>query len=198
MIFDFIIDYFEENIILTLSFFTFFSQIGIPLGAMFLIMFAGSSTYDISYLFLIIGIIIIFTISGDIIAYKIGEKYGTRLLEKYKHKKFISKNYDKSEKAMKKHGNSSIFFTRFLITGLGPAINYLAGLNKFEFKKFLLFIILGEILYATIFSSLGFFFKETWGELLEIISNFSLLIFLALMGYLVLKKIYHLIRTEHA
>ncbi|MDA3855318.1 MAG: VTT domain-containing protein [Candidatus Woesearchaeota archaeon] len=195
---DFIFDYFEENIIFALSFFTFFSQIGVPLGAIFLIMFAGSSTYSISYLFLIILIIIIFTITGDIFAYKIGEKYGSKLLEKYKHKKFISKNYNKSEKAMSKYGSSSIFFTRFLITGLGPAMNYIAGLNKFDFKKFIIFIIFGEILYATIFASLGFFFKETWGELLTLISDFSLLIFLLLIGFFVTRKIYFLIKVDYA
>jgi len=187
---DFIFDYFEENIYLTLSAFTFLSQIGIPLGAMFLIMFAGSSTSNLNSLIIIIMIIIVFSITGDILAYKIGEKYGNKILEKYKHNKFISSNYNKSKKTMKRYGNSSIFFTRFLLTGLGPAINYMAGVDKFNFKKFIIFVITGEILYAIIFSSLGFFFKDTWEDLLSLFSDFSLIIFLVIIAYIIFKKIY--------
>jgi len=188
--------FFEENIFLSLILTTFLSQIGIPFGAIFLIMFAGSITENYFNLFYLIIIISISTILGDIIAYKIGRKYGKILLEKYKNKKIIYLNYKKSAKIMKKYGSVTIFFTRFLITGLGPMTNYVAGLDKFNFKKFLIYIISGEIIYSTIFITLGFIFKETWEEVLTIINNFSFLIIFIILLILIFKKILKLIKEK--
>jgi len=115
MIFDLILDSLKENIYLSLIFFSFFSQMGVPLGTMFLIMYFASIVYNLSSLIIMIIIIILFTILGDIIAYKIGKKYGNKIMLKYKDKGFIIKNYNKSKNIMKKYVSSSIFLTRFVI-----------------------------------------------------------------------------------
>lgn len=67
------------------------------------------------------------------------------------------------------HTASSIFFSRFLATSLGPAVNILAGFTKTNYKKFLFWGILGEILYVTIFAGLGYIFGDQW----ETISSIS-------------------------
>jgi len=195
MITDFILDYFEENIYIALSFISFFSQLGVPLGATFFVMYSGSIIDNSLKLLLVISCVFVLMFIGDIIAYKIGEKFGRIIFNKYRKYKIISKSYNKSKSLMKKYGPLSVFLTRFLITGLGPTINYLAGLEKFNFKTFLLFIILGELIYAFVFVFLGFIFKETFEELLSIISDFSTLIILIVISFLIIQQIYKNIRN---
>jgi membrane-associated protein len=48
-------------------------------------------------------------------------------------------------------------------------VNILAGLSKTSPKKFILFDVLGEVLYVLIFSGLGYMFSDQW----EMISSIA-------------------------
>ena len=193
---DIFLVFFEENILLMLAIVAFLSQIGIPLGAMFVIMLAGSTTLDLGYLIVIIVTIAVSAILGDISAYKAGERFGSAFMEKYRDKTFVANAYEKSKAVMVQYGASGIFFSRFLISGMGPPINYLAGLDRYSFKKFLALVLMGEILYGSIFASLGYLFKETWEELLGVLSDFSLIALLLVILFVLSKKIYAQMRHD--
>jgi len=80
-----------------------------------------------------------------------------------------SSNFLALEKIFKDRSTSAIFYSRFVLTHLGPSVNILSGLSKISRKKFITYDILGEMLYAVIFSGLGYTFANQW----EMISSIS-------------------------
>jgi len=66
----------------------------------------------------------------------------------------------------------------------------------YSFKKFLVLVLMGEILYGSIFASLGYLFKETWEELLGVLSDFSLIALLLVILFVLSKKIYAQMRHD--
>jgi len=183
--------FFESNIYLFLLIIPFLAQIWIPLGAMFFILFAWALTNSFSELFLLFLIVLFSTVIWDFLSYFIARKFSnTKFFQYLLNVKKIKKLYEKSELFLEKKGESSIFLTRFLITGLGPVINYVAWFQSFKFKKFSLYIIFWEILYTTELLLLWYFFKDTFEEVFSIISNIGLMIFLAYLLYEIAKHLF--------
>lgn len=104
----------------------------------------------------------------------------------------LPKTYELSESFFNKYGALSVFLSRFLLLGLGAPVNYLSGFSKYSFRKFLISAIPGELLYAVIYTYIGFAFRESSLSILDVIIDFSLIVILILTGMLaliLLKKI---------
>jgi len=183
--------FFESNLYLFLFIVPFLSQLWVPLWAMFFILFTGSITNSLSELFTLFLIILVWVIIWDILSYFFGKKlFNLKFFQYFINKKKIKKLYAKSEKVFKKRATISIFISRFLITWVGPMLNYIAWLQWFSFKKFSLFITLWEVLYVWEFLILGYFFRDTIDEVFGIISNFGLVLLLLLILYIIGKSLF--------
>ena len=181
-----ILTFFESNLYLFLFVVPFLSQLWVPLWAMFFILFAGSMTNNITELFILFLIVLVWVIIWDILSYFFGKKlFNLKFFQYLINKKKINKIYSKTEKVFIEKGAISIFISRFLITWVWPMLNYIAWFHYFNFKKFSLYIILWEILYAWEFLILWYIFKDTIEEVFEIISNFWLVLFLLLVLYII-------------
>lgn len=107
---------------------------------------------------------------GDTMGYFVSRRYGRNILMRIGFGPLlVSPKFRSMEAFFAGHSNSAIFWSRFLVTSLGPMINILSGLAKISYKKFLFYDILGEILYVIIFSGLGYIFGDQW----EVISQIS-------------------------
>ena len=67
----------------------------------------------------------------------------------------------------------AIFITRFLIVVLGGPINILAGLERYPYRTFLFWDVLGQTLGAIIPLGLGYAFAESWEEVAGIFGAFA-------------------------
>ncbi len=87
---------------------------------------------------------------GGLINYFIGFG-GNKLFQKFKKKKNQKelKDQKKSHRILDKFGWSAIFFASW-IPVIGDLILISAGVKKFEFKKFVLFMILGKVTKSVI------------------------------------------------
>jgi len=85
------------------------------------------------------------------------------------------------EKTFAKHMGSSVFLSRFLATGLGPAVNVLAGLSKTPFRKFLPYVVVGEVLYVVLFLALGYAFGDQWEAISNITQDIGTIIMLVIV-----------------
>ena len=186
-----ILTFFESNIYLFLLIVPFLAQLWVPLGAMFFILFAWALSDNLTELFILFLLVLSSTVIWDITAYFIAKKFSHLKFIKYLlNIKKVKKIYKKSEEFLEKKGESSIFLTRFLITGLGPVINYVLWLQSFDFKKFSLYIVLWEILYASELLILWYIFRDTFEEVFSIISSFWLMILLAYILYEIWKRLF--------
>lgn len=185
-----ITSFFDSNMYLFLFIVPFLSQLWIPLWAMFFILFAGSITNSIEELIILFFIILIWVVIWDLLAYFLGKKiFKIKFFKYLLSKKKIKKVYDKTEKLLKKKGSVGIFISRFLITWIWPMLNYIAWIQSFNFKKFMIFMFLGEILYVSEFLILWYIFKDMIDDILWLVSDFGLALFLLFALYMIWAKL---------
>ena len=128
--------------------------------------FAGSGLMNVFVLFFILSIAAIF---GDSMNYFVGNYFGKKILHE---KHFVKKSYlDMTYDFYDKYGGKTIIFARFIpiVRTFAP---FVAGIGSMNYSKFLLFNIIGGILWVGLFLFLGFFF----GKIPFVQNNLSLII----------------------
>jgi membrane protein DedA with SNARE-associated domain len=187
-----ILTFFGANLYLFLLVIPFFSQLWLlPIWAMFFIMFAGALAHNLLELVLLFSLVLVSTVSWDILGYIIGRKFYKfkffRYLRKWKKTKNI---YDKSKEYFDKKWEMAIFLSRFLITWIWPTINYIVWFQSFNFRKFTLYMVFWEILYWSELLLLGYIFKDSFEEISNILSNFWTTILIAFIMYEIWKYLF--------
>ena len=178
--------FFESNMYLFLFIVPFLSQLWLPLWAMFFILFAGSMANNLIEVLILFFIVLAWIVTWDLIAYFLGKKlFNLKFFKYLLAKKKIKNIFNKTEVFFNKNGAISIFISRFLITWIWPMLNYIAWLQSFNFKKFSLFVIMWEILYSFEFLFLWYIFRDMIDDILWLISDFGLVIFLLFILYII-------------
>jgi membrane-associated protein len=86
---------------------------------------------------------------GYQMGYKIGEQAGPRLFRRDEGVLFRMEYINRTEEFIKKHGGKSILIARFIVV-VRTVIPLVAGIGKMDKRKFLLFNIIGSVLWTTI------------------------------------------------
>jgi membrane protein DedA with SNARE-associated domain len=179
----------SSNLYLFFFLIAFLSPFGIPLGATFVIIAAGSLSGTIEDYFFNVSLIFFGLVVGDITAYSTAshfERFFTKKLCKYQK---IEKKFESGKYLFNKYGVWGIFLGRFLLLGFGAPLNYFSGLSKFSFRKFLAYSASGEFLYVSIYAYIGFVFKDSWVSLFDLIIEFPYLILLILLTIFALYRL---------
>lgn len=105
---------------------------------------------------LFVVLLIIAAIAGDSVGYAFGHRVGRKLFERENSRFFKKKYLLQAEKFYQKHGSLTVVLARFvpIVRTFAPIV---AGASKMHYHTFLTFNIIGGILWATIFTYLGFF-----------------------------------------
>ncbi len=114
--------------------------------------FSSQGMISITLLFIILSIA---AILGDSINYTIGKYFGEKILTKIK---FVKKEYlQKTKDFYKKYGGKTIIYARFIpiIRTFAP---FVAGVGRMEYKKFLLYNIIGAVAWVALFLFAGYYF----------------------------------------
>ena len=119
---------------------------------------------------LVILCLIVAAFLGDMLNYWIGYFCGQKIID---NKRFPlnQSHIDKTQKFYDKHGGKTIILARFIpiIRTFAP---FVAGIGKMKYGQFLIFNIIGGVLWVLSFSLAGYFF----GNITTVKSNFSLVI----------------------
>ena len=180
---------YPDNFILMLIIISLISPFGIPLGASFFIISAGSMSATFSDYVIVVIIVFLGFIIGDIVAFKAGSYFENKLTDRFCNNKRYMKKCNASQDFFDKYGMASIFWTRFLLLPLAAPINYISGFSKYPFRKFLISASSGELLYSAIYASIGFAFKDSWVYLYEMMADFSFTIILFVATVFALYKL---------
>ena len=134
-------------------------SVGIPLPASFLLLAAGSfvAQNDLS-LWPVLGLAAAGAIIGDNIGYVLG-RWGGRRIFTWLGKLFAKDRLSKTENWLKRREGSGIFFSRWLLTPLGPLVNITSGLTRYSWPRFLLYCVTGEGLWVLLYVLLGKLFS---------------------------------------
>ncbi|SDB94357.1 DedA family protein [Acinetobacter boissieri] len=129
-------------------------------------------------------------ILGDTLNYHIGRYIGPRVFEM--DSRFIKKEHlTKTQAFFEKHGGKTIIFARFLpfFRTFAP---FVAGASSMNYRHFLMFNVVGAILWISSFIILGYFF----GNLPIVKDNFTHLI-IGIIILSILPAIFEIVRNRY-
>lgn len=115
-------------------------------------------------------LLIVAAILGDTVNYGVGKWVGPKAFSG--EVKWLRKDYlDRTHAFFEKHGGKTIILARFvpIIRTFAP---FVAGIGTMTYRRFLVYNVVGAVLWVTLFVGLGYFF----GNLPQVKKNFSLVI----------------------
>lgn len=112
-------------------------------------------------------------ILGDQIGYGISRWGGRRLIDRITRRLGGAEKVRKAEALSKKWGGPGIFFSRWLITGLGPWLNVSSGISDYPWRRFIFWDVLGEVLWVSLYVMLGYAFSDRVQYIAEILGNLA-------------------------
>ncbi len=140
---------------------------------------------------ILIIILIVAAIVGDTVNYWVGRYFRPKILEGHTIRFINKKHLDKTHEFYEKYGGKTIIIGRFIpiVRTFAP---FVAGIGEMTYSKFILYNIVGGIVWILIFTVAGFFF----GNIPMIRRNFTLVIF-AIIFISILPGIIEFIRMKY-
>ncbi|AOL17004.1 hypothetical protein BFU36_10115 [Sulfolobus sp. A20] len=131
------------------------------------------------------------SLMGSLIDYFIALKLGLPFLLRYG--KYIKLNKDRLDYLntfFAKHGNTSVFFARFL-PAIRALISFPAGIAKMRLTYFILFTLSGHLVWDTVLAFIGYYFGSSWQPIVSELTRFDYIILsivlIALVIYILIK-----------
>jgi membrane-associated protein len=146
---------------------------GLPLPGSLMLVAAGSfAQLGEMKLWQVITVASAGSVLGDQIGYGLG-RWSGRLAEQLS-RKLGGEEKLKSAKEFTKHwGGTGIFFSRWLVTPLGPWLNLTSGMAAYSWPRFVLWDVLGEVLWVVLYVMLGELFSDRVQALAEILGSLA-------------------------
>ena len=112
-------------------------------------------------------------ILGDQIGYGLSRWGGRRLIDRVTRRLGGAEKIMKAEALSRKWGGPGIFFSRWLITELGPWLNVTSGIAGYPWRRFVFWDVLGEVLWVVLYVMLGYMFSDKVQYIAEILGNLA-------------------------
>lgn len=129
---------------------------------------AAIGAMDIAVLFIVLSTA---AILGDTVNYWIGNRVGSRILQKEKIPFVKKKHIQRAKDFYEKHGGKTIVIARF-IPIMRTFAPFVAGVGDMQYKRFIVFNVVGAFMWVSLFLTLGFAF----GNLPFVRDNFAMLV----------------------
>ena len=97
-------------------------------------------------------------IAGDQVGYFAGRGLGTTFLQRLRADPARDRLLARADAMMDRHGVLAIFFSRWLVSPLGPWVNLIAGSTGYGWLRFSLASFAGEVLWAGLYVGAGYAF----------------------------------------
>jgi len=165
-----------------------FSSIGVPIPASLLLLASGSFVEQGEMSLLpVLGLSALGAILGDQAGYVLGRWGGRRITKRLGRFVGGEQQLLRAEKWLQRWQGAGIFFSRWLLTPLGPVINITCGMTGYSWPRFLVYDILGEALWVVLYVLLGLFFSDRVQAMSEFLGDLIWLImgllFVTVLGW---------------
>ena len=120
-------------------------------------------------------------ILGDQIGYGLARWRGRHFIVRISRGLGGETKIKKAEALTRRWGGPGIFFSRWLVTELGPWVNVTSGIARYPWRRFILWDVLGEVLWVVLYVMLGYLFSDRVQYIAEILGNLAW----AILGFIV-------------
>jgi len=149
-------------------------SLGIPFPISLMLVAAGSFVEQGEMkLWQVIAAASLAAVLGDQIGYGLSRWGGRGLVDRLGRRVGAENKIKEAEALTKRWSGAGIFFSRWLITALGPWVNIASGIARYPWRRFLLWDVLGEVLWVTLYVGIGYAFSNRVQYLVEILGNLS-------------------------
>jgi membrane-associated protein len=149
-------------------------SVGIPFPISLMLVAAGSFVEQGEMkLWQVIAVASGAAIIGDQIGYGLSRWGGRRFIERISHRIGAENKIKEAEALTKRWSGAGIFFSRWLITALGPWVNVASGIAGYPWRRFLLWDVLGEVLWVSLYIGIGYAFSNRVQYIVEILGDLS-------------------------
>lgn len=125
-------------------------------------------------IFFLLALLFTAAVLGDTVNYHLGKHFGLKVLQwKIRGRQIVKQKYiDQTEKFYAKYGPRTIIIARFvpIVRTFAP---FVAGIGRMEYKKFIIYNIVGGAIWVLLLTLAGYFF----GTMPIVQKNFELVIF---------------------
>lgn len=137
----------------------FLAALGVPLPATMLLLAAGAFARQ--------GVLepatsaatgVAAAVAGDMGCYLAGRLMGQRLPMSWR----TGPVWQRAADTFARQGAWAVLLTRFLLTPLALPVNLLAGSTRYPWHRFLLPVLVGELVWVALFGGLGYVFADRW------------------------------------
>jgi membrane-associated protein len=171
-----------------LFFFTFLSSLAVPVPAGTLLIasagFASQGYFNLTVLWLVAASA---NVLGDNIGYWIARIYGEKFFDRFSWTRRILNSQDSKVVLgkLKEHPGAIVFVSRFEVMAT-LSVNAVSGLSRVPYRKYLFYEVTGSMVSTAFYGTVGFLFGDSWQVVNSLIGNFSIIVFLVLIGLVLL------------
>jgi len=133
-------------------------------------------------------------ILGDQIGYGLSRWGGRRLINRITRRLGGAAKIKEAEALSKKWGGPGIFFSRWLVTQLGPWLNVTCGIAGYPWQRFIFWDVLGEVLWVVLYVMLGYIFSDRVQYISEILGNLAWAILALIVAIILGWKLFRYVR----
>ncbi len=132
-------------------------------------------------------------VAGDTVGYWISRRYGKPLLGRiaFFRRLFASERYARFERRIARYPGPFLFISRFeAVSNL--SVNIIAGMSRVPFRKYILYVIPGELAQVSIYSVIGYLVGDNWEQVADAINRYMLIVLgvLAVLAAIFWKQIW--------
>jgi membrane-associated protein len=149
-------------------------SVGIPFPISLMLVAAGSFVEQGEMkLWQVITVASLAAVLGDQIGYGLSRWGGRRLVDRIGRRLGAENKIKEAEALTQRWSGAGIFLSRWLITALGPWVNVASGIAGYPWRRFLLWDVLGEVLWVALYVAIGYTFSNRVQYLAEMLGNLS-------------------------
>lgn len=110
---------------------------------------------------------------GDQIGYWIGRWAGQTFVGRVTNSIGGAKSIERAHAFNARWGSTGVFLTRWLFGPLGPWVNLSCGMTRFGWMRFLIWCVIGELIWVVLYVMLGKLFSDRVMYLADLMGNLT-------------------------
>ncbi|HEX4276668.1 MAG TPA: VTT domain-containing protein [Bryobacteraceae bacterium] len=150
------------------------AAVGVPLPVTLLLIVTGSlAAQGAMNVWSAIAIASAAAVAGDQLGFAIGRCGGNLLVSRLKRMLGDSERLRQLDAKAKAWGGAGVFFSRWLVTPLGPWINLASGASRYSWLQFTIWDVLGETVGAALYIWVGIVFNDRVQEVGAVLGDLT-------------------------